>query len=74
MTSTRPFVIVTIHRISHITSLPLPAPQGGPPRTRTSKERDDYLQKQAAAQFAVPEDQLVEKVREVLARHGVKWG
>jgi histidyl-tRNA synthetase len=39
-----------------------------------SKERDDYLQKQAAAQFAVPEDKLVEKVREVLARHGVKWG
>jgi histidyl-tRNA synthetase len=26
------------------------------------------------AQFAVPEDQLVEAVREVLARHGVKWG
>jgi histidyl-tRNA synthetase len=39
-----------------------------------SKERDDYLQKQAAAQFAVPEDKLVEKVREVLAKHGVKWG
>jgi histidyl-tRNA synthetase len=39
-----------------------------------SKERDDYLQKQAAAQFAVPEAELVEKVREVLAKHGVKWG
>jgi histidyl-tRNA synthetase len=39
-----------------------------------SKERDDYLQKQAAAQFAVPEDKLVEKVREVLAKHGVRWG
>ncbi len=26
------------------------------------------------AQFAVPEDKLVEAVREVLARHGVKWG
>ena len=39
-----------------------------------SKERDDYLQKQAAAQFAVPEGDLVAKVREVLARHGVKWG
>jgi histidyl-tRNA synthetase len=35
-----------------------------------SKERDDYLQKQAAAQFAVPEEKLVEAVREVLARHG----
>jgi histidyl-tRNA synthetase len=39
-----------------------------------SKERDDYLKKQAEAQFAVPEDQLVEAVREVLARHDVKWG
>ena len=39
-----------------------------------SKERDDYLQKQAAAQFAVPEGDLVAKVREVLARHEVKWG
>jgi histidyl-tRNA synthetase len=39
-----------------------------------SKERDDYRQKQAAAQFAVPEADLVAKVREVLAKHGVKWG
>ena len=39
-----------------------------------SKERDDYLQKQAAAQFAVSEERLVEAVRQVLARHGVKWG
>ncbi len=39
-----------------------------------SKERDDYLQKQAEAQFAAPEADLVAKVREVLARHGVKWG
>ncbi len=38
-----------------------------------SKERDDYLQKQAAAQFAVPEDKLVEVVRKVLARHQVAW-
>jgi histidyl-tRNA synthetase len=38
-----------------------------------SKERDDYLQKQAAAQFAVPEDKLVDAVREVLARHNVRW-
>jgi histidyl-tRNA synthetase len=36
-----------------------------------SKERDDYLHKQAAAQFAVPEGKLVEAVREVLARHGI---
>jgi histidyl-tRNA synthetase len=33
-----------------------------------STEREDYLKKQAEAQFACPEDQLVEKVREVLAR------
>ena len=39
-----------------------------------SKERDDYLKKQAEAQFAVPEDQLVDAVRKVLARHGVTWG
>jgi len=38
-----------------------------------SKERDDYLKKQAQAQFAVGEDKLVEAVREVLARHNVKW-
>jgi histidyl-tRNA synthetase len=34
-----------------------------------SKDRDDYLQKQAEAQFAVPEGQLVEAVRKVLGRH-----
>jgi histidyl-tRNA synthetase len=34
-----------------------------------SKERDDYLKKQAEAQFAVPEAELVEAVRKVLARH-----
>jgi histidyl-tRNA synthetase len=39
-----------------------------------SKERDDYLRKQAEAQFAVPEDRLVEAVHQVLARHGVTWG
>jgi histidyl-tRNA synthetase len=35
-----------------------------------SKDRDDYLHKQAEAQFAVPETQLVDAVRKVLARHG----
>jgi histidyl-tRNA synthetase len=39
-----------------------------------SKERDEYLQKQAQAQFAVPEGRLVEEVKKVLARHGVTWG
>ena len=33
------------------------------------KDRDDYLKKQAEAQFAVPEAKLVEAVRRVLARH-----
>jgi histidyl-tRNA synthetase len=36
-----------------------------------SKERDDYLAKQAAAQFAVPESKLIEAVRKVLTRHGI---
>ena len=34
-----------------------------------SSERDDYLKKQAEAQFAVKEDELVEAVRKLLARH-----
>jgi histidyl-tRNA synthetase len=33
------------------------------------EDREDYLKKQAEAQFAVKEVQLVEKVRAVLARH-----
>ena len=32
------------------------------------KDRDEYLKKQAEAQFAVKESELVEKVRELLAR------
>jgi len=35
-----------------------------------SKERDEYLKKQAEAQFSVPEAQLVEAVRGILAKHG----
>jgi histidyl-tRNA synthetase len=34
-----------------------------------SKEREDYLKKQAEAQFAVKESELVEAVRKLLARH-----
>jgi histidyl-tRNA synthetase len=34
-----------------------------------AKDRDDYKLKQAEAQFAVPEDQFVDAVRKVLARH-----
>jgi histidyl-tRNA synthetase len=33
------------------------------------KDRDEYLKKQAEAQFAVPEQKLVEEVRRVLSRH-----
>jgi histidyl-tRNA synthetase len=38
---------------------------------KLEKGRDEHLQKQAEAQRAVPEDRLVEAVREVLARHGL---
>ncbi|MGN6572508.1 MAG: histidine--tRNA ligase [Pseudolabrys sp.] len=34
-----------------------------------SKERDEYLKKQAEAQFSVPEAGLVEAVRKILAKH-----
>ncbi len=39
-----------------------------------SKDRDDYMKKQAEAQFAVKESELVEAVRKVLARNNVNWG
>ncbi|MCI0465596.1 MAG: histidine--tRNA ligase [Beijerinckiaceae bacterium] len=35
-----------------------------------TKDRADYLELRASAQFTVPEDQLVESVRMVLSRHG----
>jgi histidyl-tRNA synthetase len=38
---------------------------------KLEKGRDEYLQKQAAAQRAVPEESLVEAVRAVLTRHGL---
>jgi histidyl-tRNA synthetase len=37
-----------------------------------SKERDEYLQKQAQAQFAVKEENLVDEVKKLLDRHGIK--
>jgi histidyl-tRNA synthetase len=37
------------------------------------KDRDEYLKKQAEAQKAVPESNLVDEVRAVLTRHGVTW-
>jgi len=36
---------------------------------KLEKGREEHLKKQAEAQFAVPENQLVEAVRKVLARH-----
>ncbi len=36
------------------------------------KDREEYLKRQSEAQFACKEDDLVARVREVLARHGVK--
>jgi histidyl-tRNA synthetase len=39
---------------------------------KLEKGRAEHLQKQAEAQFAVSEEQLVEAVRKVLARHGIK--
>jgi histidyl-tRNA synthetase len=38
-----------------------------------SKDRDEYKQKQAEAQFAVKESELVAGVRRVLDRHKVRW-
>ncbi|MGL4974110.1 MAG: His/Gly/Thr/Pro-type tRNA ligase C-terminal domain-containing protein, partial [Bosea sp. (in: a-proteobacteria)] len=38
---------------------------------REGKDREDYLKRQAEAQFAVPVAGLVEGVRKVLARHGL---
>jgi histidyl-tRNA synthetase len=38
------------------------------------KDREEYLKKQSEAQYEVDQDKLVDAVREVLARHDVKWG
>jgi histidyl-tRNA synthetase len=38
-----------------------------------TKDRDEYLRKQAEAQFAIAESDLVEGVRRVLARHNIRW-
>ena len=37
------------------------------------KDREEYLKKQSEAQYEVDQSRLVEAVREVLARHDVKW-
>jgi histidyl-tRNA synthetase len=38
------------------------------------KDREEYLRKQTEAQYEVDQSRLVDAVREVLARHDVKWG
>jgi histidyl-tRNA synthetase len=38
------------------------------------KDREEYLKRQGEAQIEVDEEQLVEAVRKILARHDVKWG
>jgi histidyl-tRNA synthetase len=42
--------------------------------SKLEKDRDEYLQKQGEAQTKVQQASLVEAVREILDRHGVKWG
>ncbi|WP_184259120.1 histidine--tRNA ligase [Rhodopseudomonas rhenobacensis] len=37
------------------------------------KDREEYLQKQAEAQRKVPEADLVDEVRRILAKHDVRW-
>jgi histidyl-tRNA synthetase len=39
----------------------------------STEDREAYLKKQAEAQFACKEADMVAKVREVLARHKVRW-
>ncbi len=40
---------------------------------KLEKDRDEYLQKQGEAQTKVPQVSLVEEVRKILDKHGVKW-
>jgi histidyl-tRNA synthetase len=41
--------------------------------SKLEKDREEYLQKQSEAQTKVPEASLVDEVRKILDRHGVKW-
>ncbi|WP_029583348.1 histidine--tRNA ligase [Bradyrhizobium sp. URHD0069] len=40
---------------------------------KLEKDRDEYLQKQGEAQTKVPQSVLVNEVRKILDKHGVKW-
>jgi len=39
-----------------------------------TKDRDEYLKKQSEAQYEVDQNELVNAVRKILARHDVRWG
>jgi histidyl-tRNA synthetase len=41
---------------------------------KLEKDRDEYLQKQGDAQTKVPQTSLVDAVRKLLDKHGVRWG
>jgi histidyl-tRNA synthetase len=41
---------------------------------KLEKDREEYLQKQREAQTKVSQASLVDEVRKILDRHGVKWG
>jgi histidyl-tRNA synthetase len=40
---------------------------------KLEKDREEYLQKQGEAQTKVPQALLVDEVRKILDKHGVKW-
>jgi len=41
--------------------------------SKLEKDREEYLQKQSEAQTKVPQASLVDEVRKILDKHGVKW-
>jgi histidyl-tRNA synthetase len=41
--------------------------------SKLEKDRDEYLQKQGEAQTKVPLASLIDEVRKILDKHGVKW-
>jgi histidyl-tRNA synthetase len=47
---------------------------GGKELASDERTRDEHLQKQAEAQRTVPEGEMLDTVRAVLARHKVAWG
>jgi histidyl-tRNA synthetase len=47
---------------------------GGKELANDERTRDEHLQKQAEAQRTVPESEMLDTVRAVLARHNASWG